>query len=357
MDRPRAERRDVPHPAGSRPSDNNGPTGSSQPPAENSQPTQDQDDNTTSGDPIVIKIGHTDSSTRSTPVWSEWIGQYLEEKAPGRFKVEVYPDGQLGDSPDMVAGVKLGTLTMEFDLSSVVSSISGPASSCVDLPFLYPTYEDWEKGTFENGGLELFNETLADAGYYCIGMYYNGMRQVISRTGCYHNSDDLKGQKIRIAQDELNIEMWKDMGANPTPMSWGEVITSLSTGTVEALDHSLGVFNDFSIHEIAPYVTITNHASSPFPIVCSLDWINSLSAEDRALIEEAVTLACKQQRDEERANEMSYIQRFKDEGATVEELTDEEVAAFKESVQPLYDMWRERIGDEMMDRWLATVPQ
>ena len=282
--------------------------------------------------------------------------EVAEELSGGRFKVEVYPDEQLGDSPDMVAGVKLGTLTMEFDLSSVVSSISGPASSCVDLPFLYPTYEDWEKGTFESGGLELFNETLAESGYYCIGMYYNGMRQVISRTGCYHSSADLNGQKIRIAQDELNIGMWKDMGANPTPMSWGEVITSLSTGTVEALDHSLGVFNDFSIHEIAPYITITNHASSPFPIVCSLDWINSLSAEDRALVEEAVTLACKQQRDEERANEMDYIQRFKDEGATVEELTDEEVAAFKASVQPLYDMWRERIGDEMMDRWLDTVP-
>ncbi len=311
----------------------------------------------TTSDPIVIKIGHTDSSTRSTHVWSVWIGEYLEEKAPGRFKVEVYPDGQLGDSPDMVAGVKLGTLTMEFDLSSVVSSVTGAASSCVDLPFLYPTYEDWEKGTFENGGLELFNETIADAGYYCLGMYYNGMRQVISRTGCYHNSDDLHGQKIRIAQDELNIEMWNAMGAAPTPMSWGEVITSLSTGTIEALDHSLGVFNDFSLHEIAPYITLTNHASSPFPIICSLDWFKSLSAEDQALIQEAVTLACKQQRDEERANEMDYIQRFKDEGATVEELTDEEVAAFKAAVQPVYDKWREKVGDEMMDRWLATVPQ
>lgn len=68
--------------------------------------------------PIVIKIGHTDSNTRSTHVWSVWLGDYLEEKAPGRFKVEVYSDGALGDSPDMVAGVKLGTLTMEFDLSS-----------------------------------------------------------------------------------------------------------------------------------------------------------------------------------------------------------------------------------------------
>lgn len=309
----------------------------------------------TTDEPIVIKVGHTDSDTRSTHRWTVWLGEWLEEKAPGRFKVEVYPNGQLGDSPDMVAGVKLGTLTMEFDLSSVVSSVSGAATSAVDLPFLYPTYEDWVRGTFENGGLELFNETLADSGYYCIGMYYNGMRQVISRTGTYHNADDLKGQKIRVAQNDLDIKSWDAMGAAPTPMAWGEVITSLSTGTIEALDHSLGVFNDFNIHEIAPYITITNHASSPFPIVCSLEWIESLDPADRALLEEGVTLACEQQREEERANEMDYIQRFKDEGATVEELTEEEVAAFREAVQPVYDDLRSQIGDELMDRWLATA--
>ena len=147
------------------------------------------------------------------------------------------------------------------------------------------------------------------------------------------------------------------MGANPTPMSWNEVLTSLSTGTVEALDHSLGVFNDFNIHEIAPYITLTNHASSPFPIVCSLEWIESLDPEDRALLEEGVTLACEQQREEERANELEYIERFKEEGATVEELTPEETAAFKEAVQPVYDDLRAQIGDELMDRWLVTVPQ
>ena len=227
-------------------------------------------------EPIVIKIGHTDSGSRSTNLWSVELGKILEEKAPNKFKVEVYPDGQLGDTPDLVAGVKLGTVTMMFDLSAAVTAAAGPESACIDLPYLYPTYEDWIKGTFENGGLEVFNEYLAKQGYYCIDMYYNGMRQVASVKKNYHNSADLKGQKVRIAQNELNVAMWDAMGANPTPMSWGEVITSLSQGTIDALDHSLGVFNDFSLHKIAPYITLTNHASSPFPIVCSLDWINSL---------------------------------------------------------------------------------
>ncbi|MFV0516972.1 MAG: TRAP transporter substrate-binding protein [Aminipila sp.] len=313
-------------------------------------------DDTAEG-PITIKIGHTDSSQRSTHVWAEWLGEYLEEQAPGRFNVEVYSDGQLGDSPDLVAGLGLGTVNMVFDLASVFTTVAGSASSCIDLPYLYPTYEDWVEGTFENGGLELFNETIKDSDFYCMDMYYNGMRQVISRTKNYHNADDLKGQKIRIAQNDMNIAIWDAMGANPTPMAWGEVVTSLSQGQINALDHSLGVFNDFNLHEIAPYVTLTNHASSPFPVVTSLKWIESLNEEDRAVLEEGVKLMCQQQRDEERAKEQEYLDRFVAEGATVEELTEAEVEAFKESVKPVYEMMRKKAGDEVVDKWLATVPK
>jgi len=307
--------------------------------------------------PIVIKIGHTDSSQRSTHLWSVALGEYLEAEAPGRFKVEVYSDGQLGDTPDLVSGIKIGTVTMMFDLSSVLTAAAGPDSTCIDLPYLYPSFDAWEEGTFENGGLELFNETLKEAGYYCIDMYYNGMRQVISREKIYKNSDDLKGQKIRIAQNDLNIEIWNAMGANPTPMAWGEVVTSLSQGQIDALDHSLGVFNDFNLHEIAPYVTLTNHCSSPFPIITSLDWIESLDPEDRAVLEAGVKEMAKSQRAEEYAKEQEYLERFRSEGAEVYELTADEVKAFQEMVKPVYDYQRNLVGDEMVDRWLATQPK
>lgn len=308
------------------------------------------------GYPIVIKIGHTDTSQRSTNIWSEKLGELLEQRAPGKFQVEVYPDGQLGDTPDLVSGIKIGTVTMMFDLSSVLTAASGPDSTCIDLPFLYPSFDDWEKGTFENGGLELFNETLEASGYYCIDMYYNGMRQVISRDKIYHNSADLKGQKVRIAQNDLNIEIWKAMGANPTPMAWGEVITSLSQGQIDALDHSLGVFNDFNLHEIAPYLTLTNHCSSPFPIICSKDWIESLDPEDRAILEEAVKEVAAAQRSEEFAKEQDYLARFAAEGATIYTLTKDEINAFIEAVQPVYDYQKKIVGEEMLNKWLATRP-
>ena len=310
----------------------------------------------TNDGPIVIKIGHTDSSQRSTNVWSVKLGELLEKEAPGKFKIEVYSDGQLGDTPDLVSGIKIGTVTMMFDLSSVITSAAGPDATCIDLPYLYPSFESWEKGTFENGGLELFNETLKDSGYYCVDMYYNGMRQVISRDKIYKTAADLKGQKIRIAQNDLNIEIWKAMGANPTPMAWGEVITSLSQGQINALDHSLGVFNDFNLHEIAPNVTLTNHASSPFPIICSRDWIEALDPADREVLEKSIKEVAKNQRAEEFAKEQEYINRFKSEGAEVYELSADEIKAFEEAVQPVYDYQRKIVGDEMIEKWINTRP-
>lgn len=306
--------------------------------------------------PIVIKIGHTDSSQRSTHKWSEALGEYLEKEAPGRFKVEVYSDGQLGDTPDLVSGIKIGTVTMMFDLSSVITSASGPDSTCIDLPYLYPSFEAWEKGTFEKGGLELFNETLKDSGYYCLDMYYNGMRQIISRDKVYSTKADFKGQKVRIAQNDLNIEIWKAMGANPTPMAWGEVVTSLSQGQINALDHSLGVFNDFNLHEIAQHVTLTNHASSPFPIICSREWIEALDKADRDILEAGVKEVAMKQRAEEYAKEQDYLKRFKAEGAEVYELSADEIKAFEKAVEPVYDYQRKIVGDEMIEKWLKTRP-
>ncbi len=306
--------------------------------------------------PIEITIAHTDSDQRSTHLWAVELGNYLEENAPGRFVVEVSPGGALGDTPQLVEGVKLGTITAMFDLSSVVAAGADPEAMLIDLPYLYPTYEDWVEGTFENGGLELFNTALQRSGFYCVDMFYNGMRQVISSEKTYHNADDLAGQKIRIAQNDLNVMIWEEMGAAPTPMAWGEVIASFQTGQIHGMDHALGVFNDYKFYESAPYLTLTNHASSPFPFIVSLDWINSLSEEDRAVFEEGVQYVCAQQRDEERANEATYIETFEAAGVTVEELTEDEVAAFTAAVEPVYDYYRAELGDDVVDNWLATRP-
>ena len=97
-------------------------------------------------------------------------------------------------------------------------------------------------------------------------MFYNGMRQVISRTSTYHNSEDLHGQKIRVAQNDLDIKTWDAMGGSPTPHVLERSADSLSTGTIEALDHSLGVFNDSTSMRSRPTSPLPTTQAPPSPL-------------------------------------------------------------------------------------------
>ncbi len=308
-----------------------------------------------SSEPIVVKISHTDTSSRSTNVACEWFKDYMAEKTNGRVKVEVYPDGQLGDDPESCKGLLLGTVDIYFGISGVVGSIAGNRLDVVDLPFLYDSYEDWVEGSFEKGGLEIYNELLEGTGFYCLDFMYNGMKSLVSSKKFYHDLDDLKGFKLRITPTDMNLALWQSFGSNPTPMAWGEVYTSLVQGTIDGLDHSLGVFNDYKLYEHAPYVTLTQHQSSPYTVLTSVKFIESLPDDIRPIFMEGIKLMCKKQRETEYALEKKYIENFKADGADVYAMTKEEKAELYKACKDVYEMQKKRTGAEIFDKFLATA--
>ena len=306
-------------------------------------------------EPIVIKVGHTDTSARSTNVCIEWLADYMAEKTDGRVVVEAYPDGQLGDDPEICKGLLLGTAQVYFGLSGVLGGIVGPKLDIVDLPFLYQSYDEWVKGSFENGGLEIYNELLEGTGYTCVDFMYNGMMDLCSSKKVYHNSEDMAGYKVRVTSSEMNVKIFDALGANPTPMAWGEVYTSVVQGAVDGLTHSLGVFNDFKFYEYAPYITLTEHQSSPYTVVMSTDYLNSLPEDIREIFLDGLHQACAKQRDMERELELGYIDTFIENGATVYYPTPEEKKAFFDRCGDIYADQREITGADVFDRFLATA--
>ncbi|MDR0851515.1 MAG: TRAP transporter substrate-binding protein [Clostridiales Family XIII bacterium] len=310
----------------------------------------------TSDQIFVVKIGHTDTGDRSTNASILWLAEYLDEKTNGQIKVEAYPDGQLGDDPEMCKGLLLGTDQVYFGLAGVLGGIVGPKLDVVDLPFLYNSYDEWETGMFDNGGLALYNELLEGSGYTCVDLMYNGMMNLCSSKKVYHNSADMAGYKVRVTSSELNVKIFEAIGASPTPMSWGEVYTSVVQGTVDGLTHSLGVFNDFSFWEYAPFITIAEIQSSPYTVVMSTAFLEEL---DQAGLQEVfldgLHQACAQQRQNERELELSYIDKFEKEGATVYTLTTDEKNAFYDKCQDIYAAQRDVTGSEVFDKFLKTA--
>jgi len=309
----------------------------------------------TSEEPIIIKVGHTDTSARSTNVCIEWLAEYMAEQTDGRVVVEAYPDGQLGDDPEICKGLLLGTAQVYFGLSGVLGGIVGPQLDIVDLPFLYTSYDEWVTGSFDNGGLEIYNELLEGTGYTCVDFMYNGMMNLCSSKKVYKNSADMAGYKVRVTASEMNVKIFEALGANPTPMAWGEVYTSVAQGAVDGLTHSLGVFNDFKFYELAPYITLTEHQSSPYTVVMSTEFLESLPDDIYDIWMDGLQQACAKQRDMERGLELEYVQNFIDNGATVYECTAEEKAAFYELCKDIYTAQRDVTGADVFDRFLATA--
>ncbi len=304
---------------------------------------------------IIIKVGHTDTSARSTNKSILWLADYMATETDGRVVVEAYPDGQLGDDPELCKGLLLGTDQIYFGLSGVLGGIVGPKLDILDLPFLYGSYDEWVAGSFDNGGLDIYNELLEGSGYTCVDFMYNGMMNLASSKKVYHNSADMQGYKVRVTSSELNVKIFEALGANPTPMAWGEVYTSVAQGAVDGLTHSLGVFNDFKFYELAPYITISEHQSSPYTVVMSTEFLDSLPADIKPILLEGIKQACQMQRDEERQMELSYIDIFEANGATVYECTAEEKAAFYALCDDIYTAQREVTGADAFDRFLATA--
>ena len=285
----------------------------------------------------------------------DWLADYMAEQTDGRVIVETYPDGQLGDDPELCRGLLLGTTQVYFGLSGVLGGIVGPELDILDLPFLYSSYDEWVEGSFEKGGLEIYNELLEGSGFTVVDFMYNGMMNLCSSKQVYRNSEDMKGYKVRVTASDMNVAIFKALGANPTPMAWGEVYTSVAQGAVDGLTHSLGVFNDFKFYELAPYITLTEHQSSPYTVVMSTAFLESLPDDIYDIWMDGIRQASAMQREMERELELEYVENFIAAGATVYESTDEEKAAFYELCADIYAQQRDITGAAVFDRFLATA--
>ncbi len=309
----------------------------------------------TKEDPLVIKVSNTDTAQRSTNKAMEWLAAYMAEKTGGRVRVEIYPDGQLGDDPQLCAGILEGKSHIYFGLGGVLGGIVGPELDLLDLPFLYQSYEAWEEGSFEKGGLAIYNELLTDSGYTCVDFMYNGMLNLCSSKKVYHNAADMAGFKVRVVPTENNVKVFEALGAQPMPLPWGEVYPAVAQGQIDGLSHSLGVFNDFKFYELAPFITISEHQSSPYTVVMSTEFLASLPEDIHAHLLEGLHQACARQRQQERELERDYIATFNQNGATVYRCTQEEKEAFFQGCEDVYAAQRELTGADAFDRFVATA--
>lgn len=297
---------------------------------------------------VTIRIAHPVSEAESTHRTAVTFKEYVEKESKGQIKVEIYPNAQLGGDLQLMESVANGTIQMAIVITSVLTAYD-PIFGLLDLPFLLKDADTGFKALDGDLGFA-FDKKLEAIGVKSLGYNYTGSRCISNNIRPINEPKDLKDIKMRVMESPVYINMFKMLGANPTPMSFGELYTGLQQGTVDGQDNSPLTTYTQKFYEVQKYYSLTNHTYSYQLLAINLDFFNSLSSEHQKIITDGTKqFLIDAQRTMEINDNIEIIEKLKEAGMQVNEITPENLRKFKDALMSLHNKYKEEYGQEWFD--------
>lgn len=230
-------------------------------------------------DTYIVAVGAASNSLqgRSAAKFAEDLGAELGDA----HTVEFYADGQLGDEKELMQKLRLGTV--QFTLISSIMTNVAPEFALFDMPFLVK-----DRAHLKAIDAEIVQNDLApkaeEAGLKVLSTWENGFRQITNNTRPINTPADLKGLKIRTPSSEWRVSMFKEWGANPTPMAFSEVFVALQTGTMDGQENPLTNITGANFQEVQKYLSLTGHVYSPTYLTTGLGTWDGLPDDVKAAV-------------------------------------------------------------------------
>lgn len=192
----------------------------------------------------------------------------FEQKTAGKHKLDLFPNGQLGDEQNTVNNAALGTLDFSVLAINNVTPFS-PSVGVLTLPYVIQSAEEAKKLTQGEVGKELTQNTIRDAGVRIVGWAYSGFRVLTNSKKPITTLADLKGTIIRVPKNEIMIATYQAWGTNPTPMAWSETFTALQQRVVDGQDNPYITVAAMKFNEVQKYITNIRYIFSLEPLIVS----------------------------------------------------------------------------------------
>lgn len=217
------------------------------------------------------------------------MGEIFSELTGGRYRFEVFPNELLGPQRETLEQVQYGIIEMAIMGNPNVSSFED-GFLAFEMPFLFDDLAH-QRRFFTNSPLvdKLFGRT-EKYNFKILTYFTAGTRNMYAKKPI-RNLADLKGMKIRTAESDTYAKMMKALGGAATPMSFGEVFTAIQSGVVDGAENNEASYSTTKHYEIAPYYSYTRHLIVPDYLIINKKLYDSLSAQDKAALNEAARRA------------------------------------------------------------------
>ncbi len=292
---------------------------------------------------ITMKAGIVIDQNHPYYIGIAKFGEIIGQKMKGKVKVEIYHSGQLGSERDLIEGLGMGSV----DLAAVSSApVSGfvPKIAVFDLPYLFATREQAYKVMDGPIGQGFFKDLAAK---HVIGLAYfeNGFRNITNSKRPINVPADMKGIKIRVMESPVPIATFNTIGANATPMAWGEVFTALQQKTIDAQENPMPVIYTQKLFEVQKYLSLTEHFYAPALFLMSEAIYKKLSADEQKMVMEAAREAAAYERKVSKQQADDFVAKCKEKGMVVNEVNKK---VWQDAMAPVYAKFEGQFGKDLI---------
>lgn len=236
------------------------------------------------------------------------------------LEVKVFANSQLGQSREVIEAMRLG--------SGAAGTSGGPAEyasfvkrvGVLGLPFLWKSYD--HATTVLKGEVgQALDQDMQKAGFKVLAWSVSwGYRNVVTARKEVTKAEDLKGLKIRTIPTKVFVAAINAMGANATPMNFGEIYTSLQSGVLDGYEHTAATTVSFKLNEVACCIAMTRHLMDPTVLVYSMSEWKKLNEKEQAAMLKGAEQAAEKVRSMAPAKEAESLEAVKKLGMKVHDL-------------------------------------
>ena len=296
--------------------------------------------------PRLIRFGYGLNEDSVQGRAARHLAQELEKLSGGKLKMKTFGSASLGPDEQMqsalVGGVQEMMVGSTAPLATMVKEFG-----VFDLPFLFNT--DQEADAVLDGPLgERLLKKLEAKGLVGLVYWENGFRNLTNSKHPVVKAEDLEGIKLRVMQNQVALGVFNALGANAVPMPFSELFTALETRTVDGQENPVTTIQSSKFYEVQPYLTITRHVYTPWVVLASKKWWDTLSPDEQKLIRQAAVASRDFERKDSRADSTKAMETLKEHGMKINVVSEEEIARMREKVQPVVDKYTQELGPDLV---------
>ncbi len=299
---------------------------------------------------ITAGIGLNDRSAQYESL--ESFKEIVERESNGRISVELYHSSQLGDDREMMEALQRGEQEMTCPSTAPIVPFV-PEFGVFDLPFLFPSNEAADYVLDGEVGQQLLDR-LSDVGIKGLVYWENGYRHLTNSVRAVRTPADVSGMKVRTMENPMHLDAWRAMGANPTPMAFGELFSAMQQGVVDGQENPWGTIYLQNFPEVQGFATDTGHVYSPFVLMIGQGFWDNLPQDLQEVVMDAAIQARDTNRELNRRYNREYMEQLK-EIMTVVELTPDERAQFQGAVRSVYADYADAIGQDLIEAVMEKI--